>query len=856
MSANVSPALAERPEGRSAAIHNVDVSDESLSVIGLIAITVQLALAVLVMHQFHVESRTFFGVAMLAAVGFVPHALLPRAWRLHAFVALSAAALVLVVGSLNTLWLLGAGVALVGICHLPVRLLYRVAMLVAAGAGFAAARMGWLPSPWDGGVWAVFGAIFMFRLALYLHAVEFEAERPTVLQAAAYFLMLPNPVFPLFPVVDFGTFVRTHFAGNRLEIYQTGVAWIARGLVHLLLYRVVYQHLPADPLALDSLSGFLWYLLGTFLLYLRVSGQFHVIVGMLHVYGFALPETHKLFLLSSSFTDFWRRINIYWKDFMMKLVYYPSFFRFRRWGATVAMTAATVIVFVVTWLLHSYQWFWILGTFPLTLPDLLFWGILGVLVVVASLREAKRGRDRALGARRWSGRLAVRVLITFTTITILWSLWSAESIVEWLWTWRAAARVDTAGVIILLLVLSGGAAIAGRNWSAPQLRRAETQPWWTRRDVRTVATLLVLVVLAQPSTTRWLGAAGPYVASARLTTLNRADAAVEQRGYYERLDHAPRLGARGWEAAAKAPQSWVGFPATGMQRRRDDFRQFDLHASMTVSFFGREVSTNAWRMRDAPRTPEPRPNTLRMAFLGPSFVFGSGVGDGEPFPAQLERLLNAEESPRTGLQYEALNFGVPAYSILHQLSSLEEDGFRFMPNVVVVAGYVNLAIETTNHLATIVDAGAKVPYAGLDSLLRRWHASPRLPFSELRGLMRIAAPEVNDWAIREIARQCRQRGAIPVFLALDLVGVHGDSTLPALRTAADAGFVVLNLFDVYGPPEGHDALKVAAWDVHPNAAGHARIARRLLTEFQRTPALFSRPRVDAGSSSPAPRASQ
>ena len=76
------------------------------------------------------------------------------------------------------------------------------------------------------------------------------------------------------------------------------------------------------------------FLLATFLLYLRVSGQFHLIVGVLHLFGFRLPETHHLYFLASSFTDFWRRINIYWKDFMMKLVYYPSFFRLQRLGTT------------------------------------------------------------------------------------------------------------------------------------------------------------------------------------------------------------------------------------------------------------------------------------------------------------------------------------------------------------------------------------------------------------------------------------------------------------------------------------------------------------------------------------------
>jgi hypothetical protein len=59
-----------------------------------------------------------------------------------------------------------------------------------------------------------------------------------------------------------------------------------------------------------------------------------------------------------------------------------------------------------------------------------------------------------------------------------------------------------------------------------------------------------------------------------------------------------------------------------------------------------------------------------------------------------------------------------------------------------------------------------------------------------------------------------------------------------LRAAAAAGFVVLDLFDVYGPETGHDSLRVAEWDKHPNAAGHAMIAERLLDELRRRPALL------------------
>ena len=49
------------------------------------------------------------------------------------------------------------------------------------------------------------------------------------------------------------------------------------------------------------------------------------------MYGYGLAETHHLYLFSSSFTDFWRRINIYWKDFIQKLVFNRPTFSCAGW---------------------------------------------------------------------------------------------------------------------------------------------------------------------------------------------------------------------------------------------------------------------------------------------------------------------------------------------------------------------------------------------------------------------------------------------------------------------------------------------------------------------------------------------
>ena len=137
-----------------------------------------------------------------------------------------------------------------------------------------------------------------------------------------------------------------------------------------------------------------------YLLYLRVSGQFHMACGMLHLFGFQLPETHHHYLLATSFTDYWRRINIYWKDFMVRVVFNPVVFRLKRRPQPVALAAATAVVFLVTWLLHAYQSFWLRGVWGFGVPDALFWGILGVLVLINVQLDARAARGRARGPVR------------------------------------------------------------------------------------------------------------------------------------------------------------------------------------------------------------------------------------------------------------------------------------------------------------------------------------------------------------------------------------------------------------------------------------------------------------------------
>ena len=277
--------------------------------------------------------------------------------------------------------------------------------------------------------WPVFGAIFMFRMMIYLY--DFGTRRAGPLKDYfGYFYILPNYYFLLFPVIDFQTLRKSYYQRDIHEIAQQGIAWMVRGTIQLLLYRLIYQlKPPVRARGHYELRRALERDDATYLLYLRVSGQFHIIVGLLHLFGYDLPETHRNYLLARSLTDFWRRINIYWKDFMVKL-YFPVYFRLRRSGDTRAQVVATAAVFTTTWLVHSYQWFWLRGEPLFTWPDFLFWAVLGSLVTV-NLLWSVANAAQALAPGETVGARAVQVCSTFLLITVLWSMWNAPSMRLW-----------------------------------------------------------------------------------------------------------------------------------------------------------------------------------------------------------------------------------------------------------------------------------------------------------------------------------------------------------------------------------------------------------------------------------------
>ena len=419
---------------------------EAIALPAFCLISAQLLLVGAAIYQFHLVSHAFLTLLALAGCGFIVHSFLRLADRPRFFVLLSLCAILAVLGGAGAGILVSLASALIALAILPVRLSIRVALIALLAGALILLRGGWLRlagfSESAIPIWPILGSMFMFRLIVYLYDRHHESEPPPLSQTLAYFFLLPNVCFPLFPVIDFKTFLRRYYDAPAAEIYQRGVAWMLLGISHLLLFRLVKYHLFLDLSEVRTGPELLLCFVSGYLLYLRVSGDFHLVCGLLHLFGFHLPSTHRWYFFAPDMAELARRINSSWSAFRGKIVFLPASSSARRWGLSPLLAAVVggVLVWLASILFHAWQWFWIRGVFPLTAVDAVFWLLVDSVVLLQALRLL---RQRAPAKRPPLSAFALRAAstaATFAFVCVMWSVWNSDSLGEWFSTVSQAVR--------------------------------------------------------------------------------------------------------------------------------------------------------------------------------------------------------------------------------------------------------------------------------------------------------------------------------------------------------------------------------------------------------------------------------
>lgn len=258
-----------------------------------------------------------------------------------------------------------------------------------------------------------------------------------------------------------------------------------------------------------------------------------------------------------------------------------------------------------------------------------------------------------------------------------------------------------------------------------------------------------------------------------------------------------------------------------------------VHQTNSAGFRGREYSL------------EKPANTFRVVVIGDSVTMGSGVEESKVYASVLESELNRKRADRN---YEVLNLGISGLDLKTSVQArLEKIGLKFDPDLLVY-GFTLNDLEGPAYIKVARGHGGKrVPRytpgeSRLLELIRvRWRYLRELIYPPADSYVyeldknyfdNPPAWNVFETALESFAAIARDRdvcGVVLIHTALHSLGSLHPYTrhYQKVRNTAEAnGLFVIDPFNAFN---GYRAktLWVHPFDSHPNAEGHAILAREL-----------------------------
>jgi hypothetical protein len=321
------------------------------------------------------------------------------------------------------------------------------------------------------------------------------------------------------------------------------------------------------------------------------------------------------------------------------------------------------------------------------------------------------------------------------------------------------------------------------------------------------------------------------VESIRVVGLSKRDQRNLERGYYENLVSVNR-NSRLWEAYAGRPDDWNKAPK-GVYIPTGDLRGTELAPNLEYQFKGVEVRTNQWGMRDQHYELKKPENTIRIALLGASYVFGSGVPNTENFESVLEEMLNNKKENKWKI--EILNFATSGRTAVRQTAILEYKVFPFAPDIVLYVGHKGDARRVAASVAKRVIYDFDILFPGLRKIVEQANVNKDMDLETIENRLSPYGQQILQWAYGRIVKECRTRGIKPIYILLPMTYERFKKvdTEQDINMARSAGFTTIDLREVYNLQDP-ESLYIATWDKHPNAEGHRLIAEHLYRVFTDT----------------------
>jgi len=835
--------------------HVITVNENPFDKGRIISFLKSLSLIILstcVIYAFDIEDDLNLPIIMvMVCMAFVIHAFLPISYRLFFFFIASLAPIFYFFSPIQAFILIGMALTLIGICHLPFSITIRKLLVVLFGIGLAFCQYTIKKTGVVGGLAltskfvSLLGVMFMFRIILYLYELKYQKKKPSIWQSLSYFFTLPNFSFPIFPIIDFKVFNSTYYNQQDTEIYERGTNLIILGLLQLLLYRIVYYLLPLIS-DVDGMFMFFYYITISYLFLIRLNGILNIAVGILRLFGFNLPDIFNYMFLSHGFDDYWRRVNIYWKDFMVKIFYYPIYFKFRKRSTILALTIGTLLTFFFNWFLHAYQWFWVLGKFSLRGPEIVFWSILCILVLVAVVYQTKnRGKTNASFSNNKTWKFAftraLQIIFTNLIVAFIYSMYNSPSISDWinlLIKTKTSSMVEI-GFVFLILSLALFTLALGVWMYYNEKFKALFNFLSKSEDIYKFAFLIGALFITSSFASNLLSKQHQRTLQIYIShRLNKADTELQSTGYYEEILTGDNFNSQSWQNESKRPARWIRLNKTGVMINKDLF--VNLKPNIDIIFKDGNLVTNSWGLRDKEYAKKRPENTVRIAILGGSLEMGTGVDNNEVFENLIENKLNTNRKANDP-NYEILNFSISGSSIIENMEKFHKQVTHFEPTHVLLSMHEKEVFHFQKTLRWIKEQS--VSTENLDRILKNspW-LQELLDFIEKKNLS--FDPDIKeeeevvkgniliDWCLNHLNKKCAEKNidfSLILFPSLD----NKTQNLNEIERLAKKNKITY--YDISRAYQNYDydRLKIAKWDNHPNARGHKLIANALYEEINK-----------------------
>lgn len=661
-------------------------------------------------------------------------------------------------------------------------------------------------------------AILMFRVIILMYEVKHNKLPENRWLKLSYFFCFPNLAFLFYPIIDYKTYMRGYLAEPFETLCNKALWYMISGIMFLSVYKILGFYLDVSFMEVHDITGLIVYMFSKYILVFKMIGLLTLGLSFLCMFGFNMPMLFGNFFVVTSFNHYWQRVNIYWKDFIVKIIYYPLYFRYRK--KLKSATALLVFVAVLSsWFFHMYQQFWISGLVFSRTQDFLYWLILAILVAanvhLDTKAPKKKKEDMTMAQCIVMG---IRFVIVFGTMLVCWVLWNSDDVSSFSYVmsrgWHASAQQVLSVVTCLVLIITCFALYLRISSKKALVVQAQTRS-------RTVFSLVMLCLLCIVSIFK------PQLEKNQLVAIissknetNRDERNKKEINYYSAVTGVKN----DWEVGLSWGDNRTIFGQIGSFSNDLIFQE--LKPNQHTTFKGQEVISNNYGLRDKDYPLVKGPGTYRIALLGGSYEMGSGVAGKDVYEQLVEDSLNKHLGGHPKI--EIINFGMGSFTTVPQMELLRTKVLKFHPDEVIEVYHTDELSRATRFFARYISNGVDLKYDYLLDVKARSGVKQSMSNEEIIARLNPYMRDITVWCYQQMDSICKANHfkEVAIFLPStnDLFTEEKvNDWKDMLKGTGFEPFVLRNVYDGYE----HSKIAVSDEDPHPNTLGHHLIANKL-----------------------------